>query len=442
MSVPPGDIVASTVEPALRRRLGPWAVSLSGIGIILGAGIYVLVGAAAGEAGNGVWIAFLVGALVAGPTGLCFAELAAMFPEAGAAAAYAREALGVRVAFLTGWLDIAVSTVGAAAVAIGFGGYLDDVWDVGVAPIAVGVLLVCGVIAYIGVRETVAVAVVFALLETSGLVVVIAIGLPELGAINLLEVENGVTGVLGAASLVYFAYQGFEEIATLSEETIEPERNIPRAIVVAVIVTSTLYILVAMAAVAMLPWDQLAENEAPLAAAVEAMGRERVADAISAIALFATFNTVLLLLATGARITYGMAQRRLMPAALGRVSARRRTPWVATVVLTALAISLAATGDIGFVAQVTNFSVFGLFAIVSVSVIVLRRTRPRAPRPFRLPVSVARVPLVAAVGLAGNVGLAFYMDGDAFVAGLALLATGIALSEYIVRYERARRVPG
>ena len=130
-------------EPPLERRLGPIAVSLSGIGIILGAGIYVLVGEAAGEAGNGVWLAFAIGAIVAAPTGLAFAELAAMFPEAGAAASYTREAFGVRIAFLTGWFDIAVSTVGAAAVALGFGGYLDDIAGTGGTVTAIAVLLAC-----------------------------------------------------------------------------------------------------------------------------------------------------------------------------------------------------------------------------------------------------------------------------------------------------------
>jgi len=433
-----------SVEPRLERRLGPIAVSLSGIGIILGAGIYVLVGEAAGEAGNSVWLAFVVGALVAAPTGLAFAELAAMFPEAGAAAAYTREAFGVRTAFLTGWFDIAVSTVGAAAVALGFGGYLDDLissgaspWaSLGATPMAIAALVAVGVIAYVGVRETVAVAIVFTLIEAAGLLVVAAVGLPQFGDVDLLSAENGVVGVLGAASLVYFAYQGFEEIATLSEETINPRRNIPLAIVVAVIVTTTLYVLVALAAVSSVAWEQLAESNAPLADVVAAVSSERLADVISTVALFATFNTVLLLVATGARISYGMAQRRLLPALFGRVSRTRRTPWVATVVITVMAIALATTGDIGFVAQVTNFAVFGLFTIVNAAVIVLRRSRPDAERSFRLWGSVNGVPVIAVVGLLGNLGLAAYMERDAFVAGLVLLAIGLAASMYIVRYER------
>ena len=133
-------------EPALRRRLGLFAVSMSGVGIILGAGIYVLVGEAAGQAGNAVWLAFVIAAVVAAPTGLAFAELAAMFPDAGASASYAREALGVRFGFITGWLDLAVSIVGAAAVAIGFGSYFDDLLAGGTGPVAIAVLIALAVV--------------------------------------------------------------------------------------------------------------------------------------------------------------------------------------------------------------------------------------------------------------------------------------------------------
>jgi len=424
----------------LERRLGPVAVSLSGVGIILGAGIYVLVGEAAGETGNSVWLAFVVGALVAAPTGVAFAELAAMFPEAGAAAAYTREAFGVRAAFLTGWFDIAVSTVGAAAVALGFGGYLDDMASLGTTATAIAVLVACGAIAYVGVRETAAVAIVFTVAEAAGLVFVIVVGLPNVGDSDLLLLEQGWIGVLGAGSLVYFAYQGFEEIATLSEETIEPRKNIPLAILVAVVVTTTLYVLVAIAAVSSLAWQDLAASDAPLADVVEVAAGDRWADVITAIALFATFNTVLLLIATGARISYGMARRRLLPAIFGRVSVTRHTPWVATLVITIVAIVLASAGDIGFIAQVTNFAVFGLFAIVNAAVIALRRTRPDAERPFRLPGSIDGVPVIAVIGLIGNLGLAAFMDRDAFIAGSVLLALGLAASIYIVRYERSAAV--
>jgi len=387
------DLESGTAMPVLERRLEPIAVSLSGIGIILSAGIYVLVGEAAGEAANGVWLAFMIGVAMVAATGLAFPKLAAVFPEVGAAATYTREAFSVCTAFITGWLDIAVSTIGAVAIA-------------------------------------------FTLAEAAGLVLVIAVGFPQLSDVNLFSLENGIVGVLGAGSLVYFAYQDFEEISTLSEETINPQRNIPLAIVIAVIVTTILYILVARMAVSSLAWDQLAATDAPLANMVEAVSSDRLADVISAIALFATFNTVLLLITAGTRISYGVARRRLLPAVFGRVSKTTRTPCVATLVLTLAAIALASTGDIGFIAQVTDFSVLALVAIVNTAVIALRHSRPDAERPFRLPGTINGRPVIAIVDLLGNLGLAAYMDRKAKIASFGLLAVGILASFYIVRYER------
>ena len=387
------DLESGTAMPVLERRLEPIAVSLSGIGIILSAGIYVLVGEAAGEAANGVWLAFMIGVAMVAATGLAFPKLAAVFPEVGAAATYTREAFSVCTAFITGWLDIAVSTIGAVAIA-------------------------------------------FTLAEAAGLVLVIAVGFPQLSDMNLFSLENGIVGVLGAGSLVYFAYQDFEEISTLSEETINPQRNIPLAIVIAVIVTTILYILVARMAVSSLAWDQLAATDAPLADMVEAVSSDRLADVISAIALFATFNTVLLLITAGTRISYGVARRRLLPAVFGRVSKTTRTPCVATLVLTLAAIALASTGDIGFIAQVTDFSVLALVAIVNTAVIALRHSRPDAERPSRLPGTINGRPVIAIVDLLGNLGLAAYMDRKAFIASFGLLAVGILASFYIVRYER------
>lgn len=424
-----------TDQPRLERRLGLAATTFSGIGIILGAGIYVLVGEASGEAGSAVWMAFAVAAALAAGTGLSFAELSSMFPEAGASSVYAREAFGPHVGFVTGWMDITVSVIGAAAVAIGFGGYLGDLFVGEATPIAVFVLLACGLIVYAGVRETVTLAVIFALLEAAGLILVAAVGLPDLGSIDLLDAKGAAGSILAATAIVFFAYEGFEEIATLAEETRNPTRNIPLAIIIAVIVTSVLYVLVSAVAVSVVPWEQLADSDAPLADVVEAATHDRLADLLSTIALFATFNTVLLLVATGARLVYGMSARRLLPAALGRVSATRGTPWVATIVVTAVALAFALTGDIGFVAQVTNFAVFVLFVSVNASVIRLRFTQPERHRAFRLPGAIRGVPVLPAVAGIGTLALAAFMDRDATLLGVGALALGVVLSTVMVRRE-------
>ncbi len=427
------DTNPSTRPDELHRRIGVLGASVSGIAIVFGAGIYVLVGEAAGIAGNGVWLSFLVGALLAAGTGLSYAELTSMFPEAGAAAAYANEAFGRRAAFVTGWMDVAVNAIAGPAVALGFGSYVHQLTGLDPTLVAIGLIVVCTAIVLAGVTETVTLAAVFALIEVSGLAFVVVVGAPYLGTVDLLSVQGGTAGLLGAAALVFFAYEGFEEIATLSEEVKDPTRTIPIALIVSVVVTTAIYALVAAVVVSVVPWQELATSQAPLAVVVERIAGDRWASAISWIALFATFNTVLLILATGPRAMYGMARRGLMPPAFGRVWAARGTPWVAILAGSGVSLAFAVIGDIGLVAQVTNFAIFTLFVMVNTSVMRLRRTRPDATRPFRVRPALGGFPLPSIVGLGGALLLSVYMEPWALVIGAAALVLGFALSFVLVQ---------
>jgi len=414
---------ASTSEagrPALARRLGLVGTTLSGVGIILGAGIYVIIGEAAGSAGSAVWLSFAIAAGIAGAAGLSYAELASMFPEAGASSIYATAAFGRRIGFLTGWLRIAVGTVGAAAVALGLG------WPS--VLMALGVIAASGAVVVVGVRETVALAVSMTVLEALGLVAVIVAGAPDLGARSLLDTPEGVSGVVAGAALVFFAFEGFEQIATLSEETRDPTRTIPRAIVLALGVAGALYLLVAAVAVSVIDWAALAASDSPLADVVTAAVNERAGDVLSTIALFATGNTVLMLLATSARMTYGMASRGLLPRGLARVHEERRTPWVAAALVTSASALFTLAGDIGLVAQVTNFAVFTAFVIVNGALLRLRWTRPAEPRPFRVRGTIGRAPVAAIIGAVGAVALALSMEVEALVGGGVIVLVGLGLS--------------
>jgi APA family basic amino acid/polyamine antiporter len=432
--------MATTSPPTrLRRRVGLLGASASGVAIVLGAGIYVLVGDAAGIAGNGAWIAFAIGALLAAGTGLSYAELTAALPEAGAAATYADEAFGRHTAFVTGWLDVAVNAIGAPAVALGFGHYLSALTGIDPTLAALGLIATCATVVLAGVTQTVGLGALFGAIELAGLLAVIVAGAPYIGSTDLLAIHGGAAGLLGAAALVFFAYEGFEEIATLAEEVHDPFRNIPRALLLAIAVTTTVYVLVAMVAISVVPWQDLAASGAPLAVVMERAAGPRVAQAIALIALFATSNTVLLLLATGPRAMYGMANRRLLPSWLGLVWARRRTPWVAILLLASVAGAFALTGSVAFIAEVTNFAVFTLFVVVNASLIQLRITRPDLPRPFRLRPAIGPVPLASAVGLGGAIMLAAFMDRHAIAVGAALLVIGVALSFVVV--PRDHRTP-
>ena len=422
--------------PRLKRQLGLLATTLSGVGIILGAGIYVIIAEAAQDAGSAVWLSFGLAAAVAAATGLSYAELSSMFPEAGASSTYAHEAFGRRVGFLVGWLRIFVGTVGAAAVAIGFGGYMQDLSRADATPMALLVIFLSGGIVILGTRETVAVAIAMTLAEVTGLILVITVGLPDIGSRSLLDNPDGVIGIAAGTALVFFAFEGFEQIATLSEETRRPTWTIPRAIVLAIAISAVLYVLVSLIAVSVLDWRVLADSEAPLADVVSAASSDRLGDALSIIALFATGNTVLMLIATASRLSYGMARRGLLPPMLSTVGGRR-TPWVAAALVTAGAALIALPGDIGLAAQITNFAVFGAFIVVNASLIRLRFSRPTVERPFRAPGTIRGVAITAVAAGAGCAALTLSLDLDALLGGLAVLAAGAVASQFAMR-ERFR----
>ena len=422
-------------DSPLSRRLGLWSTTLSGIGIILGAGIYVIIGAATRDAGSAVWLAFVVAALLAGSAGLSYAELASMFPVAGASPIYVQEAFGRRAGFVLGWLRLAVSALTAATVAIGFGGYLADLAGIPATITAVVVLAVSLAIIVLGVRETVAVAVFMTLLEAGGLLLILALGADTIGSRPLLEMPHGVFGLITGAALVFFAFEGFEQIATLSEETRDPTRNIPRAILLSIASSALLYVVVAMTSTSVLPWQALAESDSPLAEVARAAGGSTYAHILSGIALFATFNTALMMLATAARRAYGMAHRGMLPALFKTVGDRRKTPWMAALVLTLCAAAMAMIGDIRLVAHSANFAIFVAFLAINATVIQLRWTRPDANRPFRIPLAVGRLPAIPMISNLGIIAVASFAEWQAVLLVLALLAAGVVLAPFIVRAE-------
>lgn len=411
----------------LRRELGLFEVTVSGIGIILGAGVYVLIGQAAGLCGNAVWLAFALAAGIALVTGLSYAELSAIFPRAGAEYDYAGSAFNPGVAFVTGWLVFLSGVLAAATVALGFGGYFNVLTGVPVPVSAVVLILVLTAVLAYGIRETVRVAVVLTLVEVAGLAIIIAIGLPHLGSVNYWEMPQGSSGLFAAAALIFFAYQGFESMVKFSEETKVPESTIPKALILAILTSLVLYILVALSAVSAMAWQDLAVSGAPFAGIVSgALGPAGVV-IIVIIALFATANTVLMSMYASGRLLYGMAASFPRSAGLAYVHPGRRTPWTAVFISGALSVVLLFAGDIAFIANVTNFTLFITFIVINAAVVVLRYRSPGIPRPFRIPGSVGRLPVLPAAGILLCLFLLAAQELVVLALGAALTGTGIVL---------------
>jgi len=412
----------------LKRELGLFEVTLSGVGIILGAGIYALIGKAAELAGNSVWLSFAIAALIAVFTGLSYAELSSIFPQASAEYEYTNRAFGKRLAFVVGWLIIFSGVIGASTVALGFGGYFFALTGLPVLPSAILLLLLLSVVLFWGIKISAWFAIVFTLIETSGLLMVIYIGLPHLGSVDYLEMPHGTSGVFEAAALIFFAYMGFEEMVKLSEETRDPEKNVPLALIGALAITIVLYMLVAVSVVSVVSWETLAASEAPFAeVAAQALGSDAFL-VISAIALFATANTVLLMLLAASRIAYGMAGSSSIPDFLAKVHPGRGTPWAAIVVVMLLSMGFVFSGDIAFVASANDFILFATFVVINASLIYLRRKDPDRPRPFRVPLRIGWVPVLPILGIFTCLFLILHLDPAAILLGAALAVVGGVLA--------------
>jgi APA family basic amino acid/polyamine antiporter len=434
----PAFVVAAPTQdhpPELRRVLGLLPVTASGVGIIIGAGIYVLLAAATAEAGATVWLAFLLAGLVSALTALSYAELSAMFPTAGGEYAYARHALPPPLPFLVGWLMATGLVIGAAAVALGFGRYLQSFVAVDPRIGALGMLVAVTLIALRGIALAGRLVVALSLLQVGGLVAVIAIGLPHLGAVDLRR-GPGPGGVLAGAALVFFAFIGFDEVTTLAEETRDPTTTIPRALLLALGLSTALYVGVALAAVSVLGPEALAASPRPLADVFAHVLSADAGRVVAAIALVTTTNTTLLCLTAASRVLYRMAADGVLPTPLAHVAPKSGAPDAAVIVGGVSALVVATFGVLTVVAGVTDAAVYVTFLSVQATVILLRRRQPDAPRPFRLPGTIGWVPVAPIVGFGLVVVLLAALPRSVLLLGGGVALLGLLLD--LVRSRRAR----
>lgn len=418
------EIAARPPEVRLRKSLSFWQVTVSGVGIVIGAGIYVLIGPATQEAGAAVWMSFVVAALLAALTGLSYAELAAMFPSAGAEYSFARHAFNEFAGFTTGWLMVSANIIAAAAVSIGFAHYVQNFVDVPLRLAAALLIAVLTLIIASGLQRSIWVSVVLVVLQVGGLLLVIAAGAPHFGDRSLTE-DASIAGVWGAAALIFFAFIGFDEVVTLSEETREASRTIPRALLLALGISTVLYVLVAVSAVSVVGAETVAGSDTPLTQVIAHNWGDGAGDIVSVIALASTTNTTLLVLTAASRLLFGMSRDGSLPGAFSRLNPCGRAPWVAACTGGAIATGFVLIGDISLVASVTDFAVYGIFVVVNGSLIALRFRMPEARRAFTTPLSVGGVPVLPVLGIVVAALMATQLESSAWLIGLGIVASGV-----------------
>ncbi|WP_241563264.1 APC family permease [Streptomyces sp. E1N211] len=428
-------------EPkALKRALTTPLLYFFILGDVLGAGVYVLVGQVAADAGGAVWVPLVVALLLALLTAASYAELATKYPRAGGASHYATRAFGPFAGFVAGFCMLAAGIVSVAALARGFSGdYLSAFVTLPVALVTVVFLALLALVNARGIKESTRANVVATVVEVGGLAIVVVLGAwlllrgdGELGRLTDLGTpeKGAAAAVLSGSVLAYYSFVGFETSVNVAEETRNPRRSYPRALFGALATAGAVYVLVGLAASAAVPTAQLAGSSGPLLEVVKEAGGVPP-KLFSAVALVAVANGALLTGIMSSRLAYGMAKDGLLPGVLTKVLPGRRTPWAAIAVTTGLAMLLALTGSVATLASTLVLLLLVVFLMVNTAVLVLRRD-PGEGDHFRTPV------VLPVLGIASCVLLATQIEAAVWLRGLAIVAAGAVLAAISVA-RRSRR---
>jgi amino acid transporter len=386
---------ASQRPPELRRSIGPAQMALYGLGSMLGAGIYGLIGKAAGVAGNAVWLAFLVALVAALLTALSYASLGSRYPRAAGAAYVTERAYGFPLlSFMVGLALVCSGLTSIATQSQVFAANIVALFGLDRMPVsllALGFLLILTGLVFRGIRESMWVNVLCTLVEAGGLVLVILVGLSYWGSVDYFETpalpdgDHVILLVMQGAVLAFFAFIGFEDMYNVAEEVREPERNLPLGLILAMAAAATLYIAVAITAVSVVPWAELAAAPGPITEVMARAAPSVSPIAFTTITLFAVANTALVNYITASRLIYGMARQGLLPAGLGGVHAKRQTPHMAIAALFLVLAPLALLGTISELAAATVLLLLLVFMVVNGALFILQGRKSEQPGRFETP---------------------------------------------------------
>jgi amino acid transporter len=423
---------ATTEKPdrSLRRAITGPMLFLFILGDVLGAGVYALAGTIAGEVGGAIWVPLLIALFFAMLTAGSYAELVTKYPHAGGAAVYAGKAYtSPLISFLVGFCMLAAGVTSAAGLSLAFAGdYLAAFVDVSPHWAALAFLIVIGLLNARGIKESLGANLVMTCIELSGLILVVVaavwfFGTGEAQPSRALEFKPGVSpalAVLGAALIAFYSFVGFETSANLAEEIRDVRKIYPRALFGSLLVAGVIYMAVGVAAAAVLPVDRLTASSAPLLEVVRASGLGIPPQLFAFIALIAVANGALLTMIMASRLTYGMAHQGLLPHVLGNVLSGRRTPWVAIVGTTLVAIALTLTGTLAVLAETVVLLLLFVFISTNLAVLVLRRDHVEEKH-FRVPTWVPVLAILSCLVLLTQ------QSAETWLRAGALIVVGVVL---------------
>jgi len=443
---------------ALKRVLGPWELVLFGIGVTVGTGIFVITGiAAANYAGPGVVVSFAIAGTAAIFAALCYAEFASIVPIAGSAYTYSYASLGEIWAWIIGWDLILEYTVSVAAVAIGWSGYIASFFAAAGLALpaafinpygtagglinlpAIAIIAVITGLLILGVKEGSQVNKVVVTIKLLVLALFLIIGFGNINPVNWSPfLPYGWSGVVAGAAIVFFAYIGFDAVSTAAEEVRDPQRSLPIGIIISLLVSTALYIGVSAVLTGIVPYSSLGTTAAPVAYALTEIGITWGSALVSVGAICGITSVLLVLLYGQSRIFFAMARDGLLPGVFASVHPVLRTPVNISIVLGVVTAVLASTLPLVTIAELVNIGTLAAFIIVATGVLVLRRSNPDIPRPFRCPL----VPLVPILCILFCGYLALVLPTVTHLRFIIWLLIGLVIYFTYARYRSTARTSG
>ncbi len=405
------ELIASAEKKGLKKTLGASDMVMLGVGCIIGTGIFVLTGVAAAKyAGPGIMLSFVLSGLACAFAALAYAELASMVPVAGSAYTYSYAALGEIIAWIVGWNLILEYSVGSSAVAAGWSGYMVGLLksagielpkaytavpaDGGIVNLpAMLIAIFLSFLLVRGTKESATLNKILVFIKLAAVFIFLILAGPKVNPANWTPfMPYGFSGVAGGAAIIFFAYIGFDAVATAAEECRNPNRDLPIGIIGSLIVCTILYIAVAAVLTGVVPYTEL-NNAEPVAYALRAIGYN-LGSALVGTGAIAGITTVLLVLMYGqTRVFFAMSRDGLIPAGICKVHPKYGTPHVITMLAGVAVALIAGFTPIGIIAELTNIGTLFAFVVAAIGVFVLRRTRPDLHRPFRCPAVSIVAPL-------------------------------------------------
>nr|QIE07377.1 putative amino acid permease YhdG [Burkholderia sp. B8(2020)] len=432
-------------DDSLHRALGPLDLTLLGIGAIIGTGIFVLTGTGAVIAGPALTLSFVIAAIACCFAALAYAEFSSTIPVAGSIYTYSYATLGELAAWIIGWDLMLEYGLATSAVSVGWSGYLQSLLSgfgitlpqvLTAAPGTVPghttwfnlpaflVMMAITFLLSIGVRESTRVNNVMVAIKVAVVLLVIAVGAFHVRPANWHPfMPMGWSGVFGAAAVMFFAFIGFDSVSSAAEEVKNPKRDLPIGIIASLAVCAALYVTVAAVVTGIVPYAEFANVSHPVSYVLQTIGADWVAGFVDLGAVLGMLTVILVMMYGQTRIIFAMSRDGLLPAALSRIHPRFQTPLITTWLVGIFFALIGALVPLDVLAELINIGTLAAFSMVSVAVLILRRTHPTLPRAFRCP----GVPLVPMLAVASCVFLMAHLQAMTWVAFVAWLALGLAV---------------